>query len=267
MIAFFLKKNFCDTWDNLLFIILSNLIPAGVIVLSYFSITSADAINHYLPNGVFIIAAGILSSVLFAWGANARKIADFNSPTWSLFFSSLKNTFFTGFIFGFLSAILILVVRIAFSFYLGMYLKDGKAFALLFAALIGWFSFIVLMAMQWFIPLYFLQEENNFVKCLKKSFIVYFDNASFSFFVLLNNIILLVLTIFTFSLIPGLNGITLCNMNACRLRLYKYDWFEAHPEYLEDKIKRPEVPWEELLKDDKESLGQRKLSSFLFPWK
>lgn len=267
MIGFFLKKNFCDIWDNFLFIMISNLMPAGVIVLSYFSIVSADGINHYLPNVVFILAAGILTSVLFAWGANARKIADFNSPSWRLFFSSLKNTFFTGFIFGALSAVLLLVVRIAFSFYLGMYLKDGKTFALLFAAVIGWFSFIVVMAMQWFIPLYFLQEENNFIKCLKKSFIVYFDNAGFSFFVLLNNIVLLALTIFTFSIIPGLNGITVTNMNACRLRLYKYDWFEEHPEYLEDRSKRTEVPWDELLADDKESLGVRKLSSFLFPWK
>ena len=43
--------------------------------------------------------------------------------------------------------------------------------------------------------------------------------------------------------------------------------FEEHPEYLEDKEKRASVPWDELIADDKESLGQRKLSSFLCPWK
>ena len=84
---------------------------------------------------------------------------------------------------------------------------------------------------------------------------------------LLHNLVLCVLTILTFGLIPGLNGITLSCTNACRLRLYKYDWFEEHPEYLEDKEKRASVPWDELIADDKESLGQRKLSSFLCPWK
>lgn len=267
MFGFFLKKNFCDVWDNLFYLILTNLVPVGVVVASYFAVSASVAVNPYLPNAVFVLCCGILMSVLFAWGVNARKIADFNSPKWSIFFAALKTCFFTGFVFGALLGALCLVVRVAFSFYLGLYLKGGSLFLVLLAAMLAWFFFIVVMALQWFVPLYFLQEDNTFGKNLKKSFIVYFDNAGFSFLMLLHNLVLLVLTVLTFGLVPGLNGITLSCTNACRLRLYKYDWFEEHPDYLEDKEKRTSVPWDELIAQDRESLGQRKIGSFLFPWK
>ena len=68
-------------------------------------------------------------------------------------------------------------------------------------------------------------------------------------------------------MLPGVNGITLSNMNALRLRLYKYDWLEEHPDYENDRDKRADVPWDQLIADDKESLGERKLLSFIFPWK
>lgn len=267
MFKFFLKKNFCDVWDNLFYLILTNIIPSVLVIGSGFAVTSSGSINIYLPNVIIVVCSGLVMSVLFAWGANARKIADFNSPRWSLFLSSFKNCFFTGFIFGALIAFLILILGIAFRFYLGLYFKNSSMAGLLFAAIIAWFTFISTMALQWFVPLYFLQEDNTFFKTLKKSFIVYFDNAGFSFLMLIHNLLLLALTFFTLGLIPGLNGITLSCTNACRLRLYKYDWFEEHPEYLEDKEKRSEIPWDELIADDRESLGDRKISSFLFPWK
>jgi len=268
MLGFFFKKNFCDIWDNMFFLILSNIIPVTVIAASYYGIMFASKVNPYLPNLVFILCSGFLMTVLFAWGANARKLADFNTAGWGLFLRSLKSTFFTGFFFGALIAALLLVARNAFSFYfIGMYGHNGNMMGMLFAALIGWFLLVVIMSFQWFVPLYFLQEQNGFMKCLKKSFIIFFDNASFSFVMLLNNCLLLALSIFTFGFIPGLNGITLSNTNALRLRLYKYDWLEEHEEYLNDRDKRNEVPWGELIARDKESLGSRNLGSFLFPWK
>lgn len=267
MFGFFIKKNFCDIWDNLFPLIFSNIVPVAVIVGSYFAIITASAINPYLPNLAFLVCSGLLMSVLFAWGANARKIADFNSARWSLFFASLKNCFITGFCFGVLISAVFLVARNAFGFYFGMFAKDGNMIGLLFAAMIGWFVLIVIMAFQWFVPLYFLQEQNGFLKCLKKSFIVFFDNAGFSFVVFINNVLLLALTVLTFGFIPGLNGITLTSTNALRLRLYKYDWLEEHEDYINDRDKRNEVPWDQLIAEDKESLGPRKLSSFLFPWK
>ena len=49
-------------------------------------------------------------------------------------------------------------------------------------------------------------------------------------------------------------------------RLYKYDYLEEHPE-LTTKKERRHIPWEELIYEDRETLGPRKLKSFIFPWK
>ena len=85
------------------------------------------------------------------------------------------------------------------------------------------------------------------------------------------NLVIFAISCVTFLLIPGLNGIVLSSTNALRIRLYKYDWIEkmseTDPEFANDRDKRSEVPWDELLADDMESLGPRKPSSFIFPWK
>ena len=43
-------------------------------------------------------------------------------------------------------------------------------------------------------------------------------------------------------------------------------YLEEHPE-LTTKKERKNIPWEELIYEDRETLGPRKLRSFLFPWK
>jgi hypothetical protein len=51
-------------------------------------------------------------------------------------------------------------------------------------------------------------------------------------------------------------------MVAFKLRLYKYDYYEAHP-----SGKKRRVPWNELLAHDKEKLGKRTFKTLIFPWK
>ena len=271
MFKFFLKKNFCDGWDNFFFLVLSNVVTILLLVASYFAFRFADGINPYLPAIVFILCSGILMTSLFAWGANAAKLADFCSGSYGLFFSSLKAVWKIGFSFGALIAVALLLARFAVAYYLMLYFRDGNIVGLLVAAALGWFLLVAVIALQWFIPLYFLQGNNNFSKCFKKSFIIFYDNVFFSIGVFLYNIILLVLSCVFFMLIPGLNGILLSSTNALRLRLYKYDWIEKmsenDPSFENNRDKRNEVPWDELLAEDIESLGPRKLLSFLFPWR
>jgi hypothetical protein len=67
-------------------------------------------------------------------------------------------------------------------------------------------------------------------------------------------------------LIPGAAGILLAQQNAFRLLMYKYDWLETQSE--EEYLKaRKNVPWDELLAEDMESLGPRTFRNFIFPWK
>ncbi len=267
MFNFFLKKNFCDGWDNLFMLLLLNLIFIAAGVACYFGVSLSISINPLLPNLAFPIFAGLFSILIFAWGANARKIADFNTPSFSLFFRTIPAVWKTAFAFGFLFAAFLLLAGHGIVFYFHQYLASGSYVSLILGAVLAWFSIVSLIALQWFIPLYFLQEENTFQKALKKSFIIFFDNAGFSIAVFLYNLLLFAMSIVTFGIMPGITGIFLSPMNALRLRLYKYDWLEEHPEALNDRDKREEVPWGDLIAEDKESLGERKLASFIFPWK
>lgn len=271
MFKFFLKKNFADGWDNLFFLILSNVITVALAAACGFAVYSAGKISGLAAAGAFVLASGIFSISVFAFGAAAAKIADFRASSFAAVFGAVKHVALIAFAFGACLALFILFVRFGISYYFSDYLKNASKVSLLFTALLAWFSIVCVIALQWFIPLYYLQDSNGFAKCLKKSFIIFFDNASFSVGIFLYNIFLFVFTCLTVGLVPGVNGITLSCMNALRLRLYKYDWIEKmsaeDPDFINSRDKRSEVPWDELLANDKESLGPRKLSSFIFPWK
>ena len=61
------------------------------------------------------------------------------------------------------------------------------------------------------------------------------------------------LSVFLFMLLPAPSGILLAQTNALRLRLYKYDYLERHPE-LQTRSERKDIPWDELIREDKEIL-------------
>ena len=268
MFTFFLKKNICDGWDNLFTLILGNLFSVVLTFLGIFAFLTISAVQPLLGDLVLIVISGIFMIPVFAWGANARKIADFNTPSFATLFRTMAVVWKQAFAFGALLALAAIVVLVGFRYYLEMFL-NGKLLGLLLAAILFWFSLICVLALQWFIPFYFLQEENNFIKCFKKSFIVFFDNPGFTCVVFVYNVFLFAFSVMLFFFVPGANGITLSCTNALRLRLYKYDWLEKQgaDTTINSRGKRIVIPWNELLAADRETLGPRKLSSFLFPWK
>lgn len=271
MFKFFLKKNFADGWENLFFMILCNVIVTAVGAGCAFGIFQAGKISQLGAAGAFVVFAGFFSSAVFSWGACAAKIADFRAASFKVFFLAFRRVFGIAFVFGALFAVFILIVRFGIAYYLSDFLQNGSKISLLFTAVLVWFTLVCVIALQWFVPLYYLQESNGFSKCLKKSFIIFFDNAGFSVGIFFYNIFLFALSVLTIGIAPGVNGLTLSCMNALRLRLYKYDWIEEmsaqDPDFINSRDKRSEVPWDELLADDKESLGAFKLSRILFPWK
>jgi len=267
MISFFLKKNFCDGWDNLFFIVASNLFPIIVVVAGFFGIRYAANKPFVIQALSIILFTGILMMVVFAFGANAAKIANFDTPSFGAFFRCFSYSWKVGLLFGIMISTGLLIAKLGILYYLNMFGASQNIIWFLPAALLCWFVIVCAIAFQWFIPLYFLQETNNFSKCFKKSFIIFFDNPLFSIGMFIHNVLLFTLSLCFVLLLPGFSGITISSMNALRLRLYKYDWIEEHPEIANSRVKRSKVPWDELLADDKESLGPRKISSFLFPWR
>ena len=131
--------------------------------------------------------------------------------------------------------------------------------------IILWLDVFFFIAIQWFIPIR-ATMHNDFKKCLKKCFIIFFDNTGFSLAMTLYNLILIVLSVAFIGFLPSVSGWLIANCNALRILLYKYDYLEEHPE-LQTKKERKQIPWEELIYDDRETLGPRKFKSFLFPWK
>ena len=99
----------------------------------------------------------------------------------------------------------------------------------------------------------------------KYRFLLFADNPGFSFSLALYNLVSLALSLFLALLMPGFAGVALASDDAMRLRMYKYDWLEQHPGL--DARARKDIPWDELLAEDRELVGKRTLKGMIFPWK
>ncbi len=256
MIGSFIKKAFFDGWDHLFSLILLNL--GFIVVLS---------IGAVLPGSLGLpawagIALGALSLAAGAvwWSASVfamKDVADFGSFHARDIWPHVKAGLAPGLQVGALLAAGWFVVSVGLPFYLSI----GGILGALAAGVIFWFSVVLLLALQYYIPLR-ARLGGGLKKNLRKSFVMFFDNPGFSIFLFFYSVILLAISIFLAFLLPGFAGLALAQDVALRLRLYKYDWLEANPD-----ANRRAVPWDELLAEDRELVGKRTLKGMFFPWK
>ena len=261
MFGFILKKNFCDGWDNLISVILSNLVflftGIGLVLLN-----GLLAPYPWLALLALIFSAVVLSIEAFAYCDSAAHIANFEGVHLLDIFKQIPGALKDGALFGLMNAAVFLISSFSIRYYI---VESGTLFGFALGCAIFWVDFFYLLAMQWFIPIRALMH-NNFKKCFKKSFIILFDNTGFSLLMALYNLILIALSVLCIGFFPSMSGLLIANTNALRILLYKYDYLEEHPE-LKTKRERRQIPWDDLLAEDREILGPRKLRSFLFPWK
>lgn len=271
MYGYLIKKSFCDDWDNLLTVVVVNLIAlaSGVLIFlsgSYGLMAFGEgSTSPWLF--VWIIATVLLFSIVlsiinFAFGELAAQIADFNGVRLKDFFKAIPGVLKDAILFALLIDAIVFVSIYCIDFY---FFKMANIFGALIGAFIFWMDIFIILSLQWFIPLR-ATMHNNFKKCLKKCFLFTMDNTGFSIFNLLHTLVLTFLSVFLVGFFPSFCGISIFNCNALKVRLYKYDYLEEHPE-LKTKKERKNIPWDELIFDDRETLGPRKLKSFLFPWK
>lgn len=260
MLRFFIKKNFCDGWDNIFSIFISNFVIM-VVSIGLASIISIIAKNNIFAFGLIGIIIIAVCVFVVAYGTISADIADFRSVYIKDFFlaipASIKDGIFLG--------ILISASVAAFAVGIPFYMAQQSFFAFILAAMMIWLALIEIVILQWFVAVRSILR-NDFIKCIKKCFIITFDNLGFSLFMLAYDILSIVISFFALGLVPSFAGITLGKVNALRLLLYKYDYLENHPE-LKTARERRNIPWKELIKDDEETLGPRTLKSFIFPWK
>ena len=271
MYGFLFKKNFCDGWDNLFSVVITNVLflisMVGIILLSSF-VTSklGDDITNMtfllIQTGILFLGVYIFNIFDFAYGELAQKIANFEGIHILDFFKRIPGVLLDAFLFSILIIAIVFISVYSLNFYI---IQQQSIIGLFVGALLFWIDIFIAMAFQWFVPIR-STFHNNFRKCLKKCFIILMDNTGFSIIMAFYNLLLIALSILPIGFFPSLAGVSISRHNAFRLRMYKYDYLEEHPE-LKTVKERKKIPWEELIYDDREALGPRKLRSFLFPWK
>jgi hypothetical protein len=262
MILFHIKKGFFDAWDNMIGVLLANALLAilygAEAFLFWVIFSNRGAVPVSLVELGFLLAGCELIAV--ASGAVAHyvnKMADFGKAGIRDLWAGLKLTAARSALFGVtvFAAVLVLVIGIRFYFGRGDFLSS------LAAGLLLWVGFFLTAAFQYFFAV-MVRLEGRFFRLLRKCFMIALDNVGFSLYLIIWHGLGVILSVFTAGFIPGAAGILLSSCEAIRLRVYKYDWLEAHP-----GAKRSEIPWDELIKDDEELVGPRSLRGMIFPWK
>lgn len=256
MYFFFIKKVFFDAWDNLLSLILLNfgfiLIIAG---FAYSSILFEPGGIPFFISWIVLIflfnfysggVAGYTKELIYSGNAEIKDIPIIAAKTWK------QNTV--------LSAVTVFeaaTIFIGFPFYLSI----GGIPGLAGAVTIFWVTVFWSLSSQFYFPAGF-QLAGGVKKQIKKSFMIFLDNTGFSIFLGIHTLILLAVSFLTAFLIPGISIIILSHQIALKLRLYKYEFLEENP-----GTKNRNIPWEALLLEEKDRLGNRTLKGMIFPWR
>ena len=261
MFGFIIKKNFFDGWDNLLSVVMCNVVFlfAGIGLVFLNALASKFAL---LTLFTFIFSFIVISILTFAYSDTAAHIANFDGIRHLDFFKAIPGVLKDASLFGFMNAIVVLISSFSIRYY---FIEMQSLAGVALGAAILWIVIFYFLAIQWFIPIRSLMH-NDFKKCLKKSFIIFFDNTGFTLAIAFYNLIQLAISVVCIGFFPSMTGILIGNTNALRILLYKYDYLEEHPE-LKTKKERRQIPWEDLIFDDRQMMGKRTIRGMLFPWK
>jgi hypothetical protein len=282
MIGFLIKKTFFDIWDNLLKIALVNI--GFIASLAFLVFIPGLVVNIAVPLAILANLVGVLWLFIYfqATAFTVRSVSDYASFGFADFFNNVKIAVKPGLALGLPVFVLfflniftteidgqmhfISLITVIFQFYLTM---PNPYVGILMAAVIFWALVVAVLSLQWFFPIR-ARLDTKLSKVFKKCFIIFFDNPGFSLFCFIHDVVILGLSLFVAFLIPGTAGVQLYQDEALRLRLLKYDWFEDNPEAVAEaqaRRKKPKVPWEVVLIDEREKTGTRTFRNFIFPWK
>lgn len=255
MFGFLVKKAFFDMWDNMFRIILMNLGYIVVLAIFWLAITVAAIV----PLSIFLIFVGIAVLAVYTGGVSrlCMDIADYKQPGLSDFIGFVKESLPSSLLVALVILVYAFIISVAFRFYGGLAGLAGP----LAVALLFWVTAAAVFASQFFFPIQ-SRLDRKFRKIIRKSFLVFFDNPGFSLGLFFVAIIVLVASILTALLLPGIASILLWWNVGFKLRMYKYDWLEQNP-----GENRKRVPWDALLVEDRERVGKRTLKGLIFPWK
>jgi hypothetical protein len=254
MFGFLVKKTFYDLWDNLFRIALVN--------LGFVALLLAGIILPPLFNAVPLLSVGMMALFLLcccmylsASALCVRALSDYGSFGFADFFHNLALAWPAGLLLAFLCFLgfFLAAMAIPFCFTLGSFT------GLLLGCLLFWTVATASLALQFCLPIR-ARLDAKLGKIIKKCFLIFFDNPLFCVFAAAASLVILALSLPLLMLLPGPGGLLLFLDEALRIRLLKYDWLEENPGHRK-------IPWNLLLKDEREKTGSRGIKGLLFPWK
>lgn len=245
MIRFHLKKAFFDGWDHVLPLMIINLlylVIPGCLVLVYIE----EPVNT--PLGITAMMVALLLTVIYYTGVCGITFqwSKYNR-TWSKdFFEAIKAKFLHA-----LVLFVLLAVILAVLLYVPYVLSLGNVIYMGLAMLVFWIFFFVILALQFYMPLAFYIKADGPVKTLKKSFILLADNLAFSAWLFVKTLADIVLSVVSVTLVPGLCGISLSQMDGLRLILIRYNYTENNP-----GVSRRNLDWKVVFSSESKELGR-----------
>ncbi len=257
MLLCMVKKSFFDMWDNFLSVVLFNL---GFIIILMIPIWLPAPIAEVSLIGALLVQAlGVVIAFVYSGtiAMMARDIANYQKPEFKNLIGYLKETWITSLVLGLIYVAIGLIFKVGVPFYSAL----GNMLGLAAIVFLLWAVVIFALASQFYFPVR-AQLDDKVRTVLRKSFVILFDNTMFTVVVAIGTILTTGISVFTALLIPGLTGVLIWHQVGLKLRIYKYDYLEEHPE-----ANRRKIPWEALLIDDREKVGTRTLRGMIFPWK
>jgi hypothetical protein len=257
MIGFFIKKAFFDGWDNLITLVILNL---GYLVVlgTFYGAVELFQVSTGLAILVAIIALALNSLYTGVICYQSHSFVHGRKVGFSHFKEGLGVMAKHAALHLLFSVVIVTIVIFVIPFYLSY----GSIGTFILAVILFWVVLIGLLAMLYYYPLSIQMPQDAPLKTLKKSFIIVADNIGFSIFFGIYQIVVFILSIFFATIMPGVAGLQNSKTVAVSLLMLKYDFLEDNP-----NTKRRDIPWEELLFDEREKVGHRSLRSLIFPWK
>ncbi|HUZ18427.1 MAG TPA: hypothetical protein VMV68_08555 [Spirochaetia bacterium] len=256
MTFFLIKKSFFDMWDNMITVFLVNL---GFVLIAAAALYIPYLLSFSTPLAVLGAAIGVILFNVYTAAASfiARDIANYTTASIKEMVAYFKETWKAGVALGIVTVVQIAVLVVAMPFYFRM----GGIVGMGAVSIIFWISVIWWLASQYYFGVR-ARLDSDVKKLFKKSFILLFDNTMFSIALAIGTIVIFAISAFTAFLLPGITTILIWHQGATKIRLLKYDYLEKNPE-----ANRKEIPWDALLIDEKDRVGQRTLRGMIFPWK
>ncbi|MBN2626537.1 MAG: hypothetical protein JXA95_07720 [Spirochaetales bacterium] len=259
MIWFLIKKSFWDYWDRMGLMLLFNLLLLGAAALCFYIPWLLVQANQPFLSVLSLIVFGALFFLVL--GANSRmcsEIAYFRSLYFRNYWTFMKEKAAKTLFFYLVIVALSFIVYTALSFYGN---AGGNLISLAAFFFIFWIAILLLFSAGYYFPLSNIMDD-PFKKNLKKCFILFFDNPGASIAVSLLSLILFAVSLVSALIIPGISAIAILWENLLKFLMLKYDYLEENSE-----ANRKKIPWDVVLRDERETIGTRTLGDMIRPWK